>query len=105
MFKLDACNFITAIKSVRTLAQGSFHVKANDAGELVITSDYRVGLKEAKEFVEDIMAIGVQRYLESAPALHRAEREAEKRRRNEQAERLASWTAENNRQLQDDVDF
>ena len=61
---LDASNFIAAIKTVRTLAQGDFAVEMV-GGQMVIKSkNGTVGLKDAKDFVEDIMALGVRRFLD-----------------------------------------
>src|SRR6185436_15404470 len=68
MVRLDAGNFIAAIKTVRTLGQNPrFEIVNNEAGEMVIrptSQSAPVGLKEAKEFIEEVMAMGVRRYLQ-----------------------------------------
>jgi uncharacterized lipoprotein YddW (UPF0748 family) len=60
----DASNLIMAIKSVRTLGQNRFNVSGFSGGERVTLDRLPTpGLKEVKDFVEDIMALGVRRYL------------------------------------------
>lgn len=76
MFKLNGSGLIDAIKTVRTLAQGQFKVELI-GGQFVVSSDIApVGLKEAKEFIEDVMALGVRRFLDDqanqAARLHAA---------------------------------
>ena len=81
---MNAINFIEAIKSVRTLGHNRYEVRQGTYGQVILEPVPAVCLKEAKDFVEDIMALGVARYLAAKSA--EAEREfnlrCEQRQRN-----------------------
>lgn len=62
---LDAKDFIAAIKTVRTLGQSSaLEVDRTVDGRVTVSMGHPVGLKEAKDFIEDVMALGVRRFLD-----------------------------------------
>ena len=61
---LNANNFIEAIKSVRTLGHNRYEVRQGINGQVILEPVPSVGLKEAKEFIEEVMAMGVRRYLQ-----------------------------------------
>jgi phage terminase small subunit len=61
---LNANNFIEAIKSVRTLGHNRYEVRQGINGQVILEPVPSVGLKEAKDFIEEVMAMGVRRYLQ-----------------------------------------
>jgi len=61
---LNAINFIEAIKSVRTLGHNRYEVRQGAYGQVILEPVPSVGLKEAKDFIEEVMAMGVRRYLQ-----------------------------------------
>ena len=61
---LNAINFIEAIKSVRTLGHNRYEVRQGINGQVILEPVPSVSLKEAKEFIEEVMAMGVRRYLQ-----------------------------------------
>ena len=61
---MNAINFIEAIKSVRTLGHNRYEVRQGAYGQVILEPVPSVGLKEAKDFIEEVMAMGVRRYLQ-----------------------------------------
>jgi hypothetical protein len=100
---LDATGFISAIKTVRTLGGQRYEITNNGQG-FAVTPLGTIGLKEAKDFVEDIMALGVERYLaEQATAQRNVVIARQERTRRAQppvaARPLSDWAD------RDDIDF
>lgn len=88
---LDAKDLIAAIKTVRSLGQDRYKVSGFSGGERIVLEPLpSMDLKSAKDFVEDVMALGVQRYLDIQQA--------------EQA-RLRAQTAIHRRSQSEDIKF
>lgn len=80
---LNANDFIQAIKTVRTLGSPQFTVRPDDKGNLVVVpANGPIGLKDAKDFIEDVMALGVRRYLDQQVLEQARERDRRFRYRN-----------------------
>lgn len=67
---LDATGFISAIKTVRTLGSQRYEITGVGQG-FAVNPLGTIGLKEAKDFIEDVMALGVERYLAEQATLQR----------------------------------
>ena len=107
---MNAINFIEAIKSVRTLGHNRYEVRQGINGQVILEPVPSVSLKEAKEFIEEVMAMGVRRYLQeqindSDRKLADRIREREYQARREQSSAFISADDAAPHRYDDDIKF